>query len=80
MRDSIAANFFSSTGQTNSMPTIGTMTGSVISNTRTSIIDQGQVYNKRKIQREAMRVATHVTIPDQIWYDSLRGSDDGRFS
>ena len=49
---------------------------------RTSIANQGVVSNYRKLQREAMRLAKSDVnnIPDQIWYDSLRETDDGRFS
>lgn len=50
---------------------------------RTSIQDQGQISNYRKMQREAMRLATQdikQNIPPQIWYDSLRETDDGRYS
>jgi len=50
---------------------------------RTSIINQGDIYNQRNIEKEAIRAATFDTkqsIPTQIWYDSLRETDDGRFS
>lgn len=50
---------------------------------RTSIMHMGDAYNKRKIEREALRVAVedyHGSVPLQFWYDSLRETDDGRFS
>ena len=51
--------------------------------TRTSIMHFGEAYNKRKIEREALRQAVedyHGSVPLQFWYDSLRDTDDGRFS
>lgn len=50
---------------------------------RTSIMHMGDAYNKRKIEREALRQAVedyHGSVPLQYWYDSLRETDDGRFS
>jgi hypothetical protein len=40
------------------------------------------VSNYRKLQREAMRLANADinNVPPQVWYDSLRETDDGRFS
>ena len=43
----------------------------------------GDAYNKRKIEREALCLALNEEkghIPLQGWYDSLRETDDGRFS
>lgn len=59
-----------------------TMQGTVRPN-RTSIMHMGDAYNKRKIEREALRQAIqdyHGSVPLQYWYDSLRETDDGRFS
>lgn len=50
---------------------------------RVCIIHQGDIYNERKLEREALRRATFdakADIPTQAWYDSLRETDDGRFS
>mmetsp|Transcript_23578 Transcript_23578/g.36270 ORF Transcript_23578/g.36270 Transcript_23578/m.36270 type:complete len:147 (+) Transcript_23578:810-1250(+) len=50
---------------------------------RTSIINQGEIFNQRNLEKEAIRAATFdakQSIPTQIWYDSLRETDDGRFS
>lgn len=50
---------------------------------RQSIIHQGDVYIQRKNQKEALRLAdfdSKQMMPQQIWYDQLRGSDDGSFS
>ena len=50
---------------------------------RVSIMHMGDAYNKRKIEREALSKAMadyKGIIPQQMWYDSLRGTDDGRFS
>ena len=32
------------------------------------------------LQREALKVANRETAPNQVWYDSLRDSDDGYFA
>ena len=50
---------------------------------RQSIINQGDVFIQKRNQKEALRLASFDTkrsIPEQIWYDSLRGSDDGSFT
>jgi hypothetical protein len=50
---------------------------------RQSIINQGDVYIQRMNTKEAMRLANwdnQRRIPEQIWYDSLRGEDNGQFS
>lgn len=50
---------------------------------RVSIMHIGDAYNKRKIEREALSKAMadyKGVIPMQMWYDSLRSTDDGRFS
>jgi hypothetical protein len=49
---------------------------------RASILKAGDVYNQKKIEREAMRIAIQDenNMPQQLWYDSLRETDDGRFS
>ena len=47
---------------------------------RKSIIHQAEIYRKRKIEKEALRVATfndQKIIPQQMWYDSLRETDNG---
>ena len=49
----------------------------------TSIINQGDAYIHRRNAKEALRFAnmdTHKSLPDQIWYDSLRESDNGSYS
>ena len=51
-------------------------------NERQSLINQGDIYNQRRNEKEAVRLANfdaQRVIPDQIWYDSLRKSDDGSF-
>lgn len=43
----------------------------------------GDAYNKRKIEREALSHALNEargSVSPQGWYDSLRGTDDGRYS
>jgi hypothetical protein len=50
---------------------------------RKSIICQGDVYNERITKRQALQTAgldNRRMVPLQCWYDSLRESDDGRFS
>ena len=50
---------------------------------RQSIIHQGEISNMRKNKRHAAHLATYYlkhNLPDQIWYDSLRPSDDGSYS
>ena len=50
---------------------------------RTSIIYNGEAQNQRKLEREALRSAlfdSTAAVPAQVWYDSLRETDDGRFS
>ena len=39
---------------------------------RPSIMDQGEIYNQRRLEREALRMATsdiNQNIKPQIWYD-----------
>ena len=48
-----------------------------------SIIYQGDIFNQRRQMFEALRRANfdnNTTVNEQIWYDSLRGSDDGMYS
>ena len=50
---------------------------------RTLIIDQGDIYNQRRLKKEVLSSSMYDqndnNIPTQIWYDSLRETDDGRF-
>ena len=49
---------------------------------RTSILNQADIRNQRMIEREAMRISVQdqrANISPQIWYDSLRDGDDGRY-
>ena len=46
-------------------------------------MNQGDIYNEKKLEREVLKEATFDrvrNIPPQVWYDQLRGSDDGRYS
>lgn len=54
----------------------------ILTNPRSSILNAGDIYNQKKIEREAMMVALQDEnlMPQQLWYDSLRETDDGRFS
>jgi len=49
---------------------------------RQSIINQGDIYNQRMNKKEALRLARFDDgiLPDQIWYDTLRGNDDGAYA
>lgn len=51
---------------------------------RPSIINQADVYSQRQVMREALKLTVaddkQGGINDQVWYDSLRETDDGRFS
>lgn len=51
---------------------------------RSSIINQAEVFTQRQVMREALKMAVvddkQGGFNDQIWYDSLRETDDGRFS
>lgn len=51
---------------------------------RSSIINQADVYSQRQVMREALKLTVaddkQGGINDQVWYDSLRETDDGRFS
>ena len=50
---------------------------------RQSVINYGDLYQQRKNKKEAIRLATYDMkdrLPPQMWYDSLRGNDDGSFS
>jgi hypothetical protein len=51
---------------------------------RASIINQADVYSQRQVLREALKLTVaddkQGGTNDQIWYDSLRETDDGRFS
>jgi hypothetical protein len=50
---------------------------------RSSIIYQAEVFSQRQVMREALRIAItddKLGVNNQIWYDSLRETDDGRFS
>jgi hypothetical protein len=50
---------------------------------RSSIINQGDVYNERITKREALKIAgmdNRRVVPVQGWYDSLRETDDGRYT
>ena len=60
-----------------------TLEGAAPASKRVCLFHQGDIYNERKLEREALFKATIDTkqnIPTQIWYDSLRDTDDGRFS
>lgn len=50
---------------------------------RTLIIDQGDIYNQRRLKKEVLSSSMYDqndnNIPTQVWYDSLRDTDDGRF-
>ena len=46
-------------------------------------MNQGQIYNQRKQQRELLSLAMqdyNGTLPSTLWYDQLRQTDDGRFN
>lgn len=50
---------------------------------RTCMLRQGDIYNQRRQEQQALCHALadhHGTVPPQLWYDSLRETDDGRFS
>ena len=50
---------------------------------RSSIINQGEMFIQRRNMKEAImrsQFDTQKQIPTQIWYDQLRESDDGTFS
>ena len=46
---------------------------------RSSIINQGEIYNVKKQIREMTRMSTidKRPMPSQLWYNSLRNSDNG---
>ena len=50
---------------------------------RSSVINNGESHNQHMQERVAIKNAiidNSCVIPTQIWYDSLRETDDGRFS
>lgn len=50
---------------------------------RVSVMNQGEIYNQLKQQREMLSKAIqdyHGSVPQQMWYDHLRQTDDGRFN
>lgn len=52
-------------------------------NEHTSIINSGDAYIHRRNAKEALRLANMDAtspLPQQIWYDSLRETDDGSYS
>lgn len=50
---------------------------------RTLLIDQGDIFAYRQLQREILKNSSNDTeekrISTQVWYDSLRGTDDGNY-
>ena len=53
-----------------------------IKDIRRCILDQGDIHNQKMVEREALVAANFDNggaVPEQVWYDQLRETDDGRF-
>lgn len=56
---------------------------SQLKNDRHSIINNGEIHNQRQNIKQAIQFASmdkDGILPEQVWYDSLRASDNGYYS